>query len=127
MGQKLADCIVSMLARLGLPIEEMRGQAYDDAAAMSSSNGKRLYPLALYTHCNSHVLNLAIAGSCSVQSLRNMAGYDNEHLSPKRQRFLEQVLCVSAPEKERLNLKGLCTTPVGSSGSIACRHYYPCW
>ena len=37
-GQKLADCIISMLAKLGLPIEDMREQAYDGAAAMSSSN-----------------------------------------------------------------------------------------
>lgn len=120
-GQKLADCIISMLAKLGLPIEDMRGQAYDGAAAMSSSNVgvhaniKRLNPLALYTHCNSHVLNLAIAGSCSVQSLRNMVGYINDvflffHLSPKRQRFLEQVLGVYAPEQRRHKLKGLCKT-----------------
>ena len=72
-------------------------------------------PLALYMHCNSQVLNLAIAGSCSVQSLRNMMGYINDvflffHLSPKRQRFLEQILGVYAPEKKRHKLKGLCKT-----------------
>ena len=31
-------------------------------------------PKALYVHCNSHVLNLVIVKSCSLPSVRNMAG-----------------------------------------------------
>ena len=51
-----ADCIISIMSKLGLPIEDMQGQAYDGAAAMSScnvgvqANIKLLIVLALYMH-----------------------------------------------------------------------------
>ncbi|XP_071499270.1 52 kDa repressor of the inhibitor of the protein kinase-like [Diadema antillarum] len=88
---------------------------------MSSSNVgtqaqiKAQDPLALYTHCRSHVLNLAVAGSCKVQALHNVIGVINElylffQLSPKRQRYLEFVLQVYAPEQKVKKLKGLCKT-----------------
>ena len=71
--------------------------------------------MALYTHCNSHVLNLSVAAACRLTSVRNMIGTLNEtflffHFSPERQRFLEQVLekCGSTSRKEKL--KGLCKT-----------------
>ena len=47
-----------------------RGQAYDGASAMSSEacgvqgRMRRIAPMALYTHCNSHVLNLSVAAAC---------------------------------------------------------------
>ena len=71
--------------------------------------------MALYTHCNSHVLNLSVAAACRLTSVRNMIGTLNKtflffHFSPKRQRFLEQVLekCGSTSRKEKV--KGLCKT-----------------
>ena len=55
------------------------GQGYDDASVMSSSrNGVQAKvaakcPNAVYVHCRSHVLNLAIAGGCkSVRLVRNL-------------------------------------------------------
>ena len=39
---------------------------------------RQLYTLALYTHCRSHALNLAITKSCSVQQIRNMIDVMNE-------------------------------------------------
>ena len=80
----------------------MRGQAYDGAAAMSSSRVgvqakiKEHAPLAVYTHCNSHILNLSIAASSSLPYIRNMIDVINStylffNNSPKRQRFLEEV------------------------------------
>ena len=76
---------------------------------------RRIAPMTLYTHCNSHVLNLSVAAACRLTSVRNTIGTLNEtflffHFSPKRQRFLEQVLekCGSSSRKEKL--KGLCKT-----------------
>ena len=111
--------IMEILRRNGLDVRNVRGQVYDGASAMSSNNVgtqaqiKAKNPLALYTHCRSHVLNLAVAGSCKVQGLRNVIGVINElylflHLSPKRQRYLEFGLRVYAPENKVKKLKGLC-------------------
>ena len=71
--------------------------------------------LALYTHGRSHVLNRAKAGSYKVQALRNVIGAINElhvffHHSPKRQRYLEFVLRVYAPEQKVHKLRGCCKT-----------------
>ena len=112
---------MSVLSRNGLDVKNIRGQAYDGASAMSSSNVgtqaqiKAKNPLAFYTNCRSHILNLAVAGSCKVQALLNVIGVTNElylffHNSPKRQRYLEFVLRVCAPEQKVQKLKGLCKT-----------------
>ena len=58
---------------------------------------RALAPLALYVHCNSHVLNLSIALSCQIQAIKNMIDTINEtfkffHFSPKRRRFFESTL-----------------------------------
>ena len=83
-GQNLAVCIVSMLTKLGLPIEDMRGQAYDGAAAVSSCN--------VGVQANMKRLNPWL--STSIAIIEKMVGYINDvflfyHLPPKRQRFLE--------------------------------------
>jgi len=52
------------LAGNNIDVAFARGQAYDGANAMSSElcgvQG-RIAPMALNTHCNSHVLNLSVA------------------------------------------------------------------
>ena len=58
-----------------------------EAETMECENGKLF----------SHVLNLSVAAACRLTSVRNMIGTLNGtffffHFSPKRQRFLEQVL-----------------------------------
>ena len=118
---KVGQAIIAALSKNGLHVKHIRGQAYDGTSAMSSNNVgtqaqiKAKNPLALYTHRRSHVLNLAVADSCKVQALRNVIGVINElylffHLSPKRQRYLEWVLQVYAPENKVKKLKGLCKT-----------------
>ena len=58
--------VKDVILALNLDIHKMRGQCYDGAAAMSGKrNGvaKRLIddePRAIYTHCYSHALNLAV-------------------------------------------------------------------
>ena len=77
-GKAIADAIVKSLHDMGFDIENLRGQGYDGASAMSSSiqgvNGRirEIAPLALYSHCKSHVLNLSIASSCKQMNIRIM-------------------------------------------------------
>ena len=52
----------------------------DGASVMSSDKEgvqakiKEVSPMALYTHCYSHCLNLFIAASCEVQEVKNLIG-----------------------------------------------------
>jgi hypothetical protein len=72
------------LQKNGIDVKKIRGQAYNGVSAMSSPNvgaqarAKEIQPLALLTHCCSHVLNLSIATSCQIQAIRNMRGTINE-------------------------------------------------
>ena len=102
-GQQLADKITSSLQSYGLDLKNLRGQAYDGAgnvagtvrgtAAVITSQ----YPLALYTHCPSHCLNLAVVKSLQITSVRNMMGviekvYQFFAVHPKRQRVKPQLI-----------------------------------
>ena len=86
-----------------------RGQAFDGAAVMSSGIAgvqakiKAIAPLAIYTHCYSHCLNLSIVAACKVPELRNLIGIINEAYlflsnSPKRQRYFELTVKAYLPE-----------------------------
>ena len=120
-GHAVSAAIFELLRKHGLDVDNMRGQAYDGASSMSGEkNGvqaiiRQRNPLALYTHCSSHVLSLAIGRSSSVQPISHMIEVINEvflffHLSPKRQRFFEFVLDRFAPDSRISKLKGLCKT-----------------
>lgn len=80
-GEALSENILSVLRRHGLDIDLLRGQAYDGAGAMAGSISgvaariQSLCPLALYTHCFSHKLNLVIVNACQIQAVRNAMGY----------------------------------------------------
>ena len=79
-GLNLASKITTSLEELGLDLSNLRGQAYDGAGNMAGiGNGTAAvisaqYPLALYLHCASHCLNLAVVKSLQVTSVRNMMG-----------------------------------------------------
>ena len=114
IGESIANAIKKSLAINGVDITRARGQSYDGASCMSSDKVgvqaqiKNLSPLAIYIHCHSHVVNLSIANACKVPAIRNMIDVVNavylffQH-SPKRQRFLERVLAVSAPDMKNRN------------------------
>ena len=100
---------------------QIRGQAYNGASVMSSELAgvqakiKEISPRALYTHCYSHCLNLAIALSCNVQEVRNLISLINEsHLflsnSPKRQRLFELIIKEFLSSSLHSKLPGLCKT-----------------
>lgn len=77
-GQALATLVLDQLKVYGLSIEKLRGQAYDGAGAMAGKvNGmaaiiQREQPKALFMHCASHCLNLAVVAITSVAAVRNM-------------------------------------------------------
>ena len=76
-GKDLASTILTQLSQLGLNLEHMRGQGYDGVSNMSGkyrgvqARVKELCPLAMYTHCCNHVLNLVISTSSQLPVIRN--------------------------------------------------------
>lgn len=120
-GEAIGNAIINCLAKHGIDIRKARGQSYDGASCMSSARVgtqaqiKAVAPLALYTHCNSHVLNLSIAAACKAQLVRNMIGTVNELFlffgnSPKRQRYFEKIISEEENKASVTKLKGLCKT-----------------
>ena len=77
-GEAIAQKIKTNLQGYSLDLQHLRGQGYDGggnmagtvkwAAALITAE----YPLALYLHCASHCLNLAIVKSTTITSVRNM-------------------------------------------------------
>lgn len=82
--ESIANTILSSLAKNNIDVASARGQAYDVASAMSSEacgvqgRIRTIARMALYTHCNSHVLNLTVAAACRSTSVRNMIVTLNE-------------------------------------------------
>ena len=120
-GHCLADKITTTLQSYGLDLTKLRGQAYDGAGNMAGSvRGTAAlitaqYPLALYLHCASHCLNLAVVKSLQVTSIRNMMGvagrvYVFFAAHPKRQTALDKVIAETQPESSIRKLKDLCRT-----------------
>ena len=50
--------------------KELGPSRYNGAAALIRSD----FPLAIYTHCASHRLNLCVAGACKIPMIRKMFG-----------------------------------------------------
>ncbi|XP_008178700.1 52 kDa repressor of the inhibitor of the protein kinase-like [Acyrthosiphon pisum] len=119
-GNGLATVILNTLTSLGLNLNYLRGQGYDGAAAMSGCfNGVQAhitekYPLALYLHCTSHCLNLAVSYACNVKSVRNTIGSIQEiavfFRTPKRQHVLEKNIEKISPSLNIKRLKMMCPT-----------------
>ena len=106
---------------ISLDPSNIRGQAYDGASVMSSGKEgvqakiKEISPLALFTHCYAHCLNLSIAASCKLSEVRNLVGLINEaylflNNSPKRQQLFGLTPKEYLPENSHSKLPGLCKT-----------------
>ena len=119
ISEKILQCITD--PSISLDPTSIRGQAYDGAAVMSSEIAgvqakiKGISPLAVYTHCYAHCLNLSIAAAYKAQEVRNLIGLINEiylflNNSPKRQRAFEITLQVHLPDTSHKKLTGLCKT-----------------
>jgi len=78
-GETLSKLIKTILVSHGLKLENLRGQCYDGAASMHGSYKgvqariKMENPLALYVHCNAHILNLCLVDLAKqVSQIRNV-------------------------------------------------------
>ena len=102
-GKNLGQNILEVLKNIERVIGDCRGQAYDGAAAISSdrcgaqAEVRKEAPNAAYTHCRSHVINLAIVAACKNQSITNMMDVISSvnlfyNYSPKRNWYFEKFL-----------------------------------
>lgn len=110
-GDTIATGLLQLLDHEGLSVENIRGQAYDGAAAMSSDDCgvqsviREKNHLALYTHCSSHLLNLAICTASKLQQIRNLVGLINEiYLSSSTTRPKDSDTSSSSSRSMRLTL-----------------------
>lgn len=115
-GEAISSTIEKAISDCHLDPSLLRGQAYDGASNMSGQYKgcaaliQQKYPMALYSHCCSHVLNLAVVKSCDSIQVRNLFAvmtkvyhfFDNH---PKRQYVLDKI-CEDSAGK----LKSLCKT-----------------
>ena len=119
-GRNLSDKIKST-QQVGLHLSCLRGQAYDGAGNIAGSvNGTASlisdeYPLAIYLHCASHCLNLAVVKSLEVTSVQNMMGvigrvYQFFTAHPKRQRAFTKAITDHQPSSTSQKLKDMCRT-----------------
>lgn len=119
-GEALSSLILSTLQKHGLDITLLRGQGYDGAGAMIGSvkgvaaRIRAQVPLAVYTHCFSHKLNLVIVNSCKIQSIRNAMGSISKISSffgyPKRQTALENKIKETEQPNKKRRLLDVCRT-----------------
>ncbi|XP_023028632.2 52 kDa repressor of the inhibitor of the protein kinase [Leptinotarsa decemlineata] len=120
-GEYLANTIVATLQNLGIDCNNMIGQGYDGAAAMKGSfKGvqsviKKTYPEALYVHCCSHSLNLALCHSCNLPAVRNCIGTAKSiatflKASPRRTTKLQEYIKTLFPETRWKTLTAMCET-----------------
>ena len=112
-GEALAKNVEDALDEIGLPLSQYRGQGYDGASAMSSQvkgvSGHILKknPKALYIHCSSHRLNLVVAKTCIIQSVKNMLSQEQKNSSffspsPKRTMLLKEKMKEVGLKRQKL-------------------------
>uniref|UniRef100_A0A0A9W4J5 52 kDa repressor of the inhibitor of the protein kinase n=1 Tax=Lygus hesperus TaxID=30085 RepID=A0A0A9W4J5_LYGHE len=120
-GSDLANTVLKGLEECGLDPTHIRCQGYDGASSMSGTfKGvqaciQKKHPTALYVHCASHSLNLAITNSAEVPSIRNCFGTIEKIWSffntPKRQNVLQRFIENDTTlETKKKKLKQLCPT-----------------
>jgi len=69
----IAEAILHHLQLWKLPLVNLRGQCYDGSSNMAGARSGckaiilQQAPMALYTHCAAHQLNLAVVAACSIE------------------------------------------------------------
>ena len=77
-GRDLFEAMANTLSEFGLDLMNCRGQGYDGIGSMAGKvNGLlgivlQSNKLALYTHCHSHRLNLAVSSLTRIKGFRNV-------------------------------------------------------
>lgn len=122
-GIAIKNEILKQMKNFGLSLGQVRGQGYDGGSNMSGRfNGVQALileeqPLAVYTHCFSHGLNLCISKVCELSSIRNMVGIVGSvsnflSSSAKRNKILLDAIedTDNVPVPKKTKLKAMCTT-----------------
>nr|CAI5841335.1 unnamed protein product [Callosobruchus analis] len=120
-GENIAQHILHELEISNLDISLCRCQAYDGGANMSGKiKGvqaciSKAQPLAFFSHCASHRLNLAICRACTVPNIRNAVGVISSvatffrESSGRIHRLKEEMEACLSKEKQNV-LKKMCET-----------------
>jgi len=120
-GKGMEYTIIREIGKLGLKIENLIGQGYDGASAMSGLySGVQKYtrdeiPHALYVHCAAHSLNLAIGKSCTIPEIRNCIGSVSTIInffrkSSMRSEVLKECIKKHIPSTQQSALIKMCET-----------------
>ena len=136
-GQSIASNIFTKLEELGLDVKNIRGQGYDGASNMSGERAglqalvREKSPLAVYTHCTGHCLNLVVGKSCSLPVIRNVVDKVKAVCmfflnSPKRNNLLIEVVGKVSHPTKRAPLIDLCKTR-WAARHCAYEHFYSCY
>ncbi len=115
------NAILKCLVAWALPLSDLRGQCYDGASNMAGARSgcrsivQQQAPMAIYIHCATHRLNLAVVSVCEIQAFKNTESYIGEiarffHFSAKRQRLLDRAIEVVTPTVTYKKLKDACQT-----------------
>lgn len=120
-GFALSNVIKESITNLGLDLNSVRGLGFDGASNMSGIfNGcaakfQQSYPQAIYVHCASHSLNLALSHSCTIPEVRNCLGTINKIInffrsSCKREKVLKDKILQVDSLSKRTRLIKFCET-----------------
>ena len=123
-GESLCSEIKKVLESLSLKPENCRAQTYDGAGNMAgcqngcAANFMKFASKALYYHCFSHDLNLALSKASSVPEVNCMLATITQvgiffKYSPKRQRYLEKHIAnynSNGNDDQLIPIKLLCET-----------------
>ena len=136
-GESIAAQICSDLKSLELDIKNITGQGYDGASNMSSdrigvqAHIRKESPLAVYTHCSGHFVNLVISHSSSIPIVRDVLDKMKATCiyvlnSPKRNELLIEIVSKSLVDSnKRKPLIDMCKTRWAVRHS-AYQHFYQC-
>lgn len=112
--------IMTAFSEMDINLQNCVGQGYDGAAVMSgekSGVAKRIrdkFPSAIYVHCMSHSLNLALTDSCNISLLKGcndiIKQIFNFFNTPKRQQVLLESIQEKCSESTKKKLKNVCPT-----------------
>ena len=120
----LFSVIQDVMLRLNIPMNKLRGQCFDGCSTMSGSRSgvaKRVQEVesrAVFTHCYSHSLNLAVSDSCKKsQFMKSALEVTHEitkliKLSPRRDSVFKELKADadSSEEGHSCSVKLLCPT-----------------
>ena len=120
-GQALSEVIIEHIEKLGLQKNDMVGQAYDGASAMSGIyKGTQTLirtkcPNAIYVHCSSHCLNLAISKSVNIPEVRQTITTIQDSCSyfkhsAQRVHAMKEAVEKLCPNSRHARLKQYCAT-----------------